>query len=442
MAEDYLRERPEHIVTFREVNDKNTDILSKVLGVGEASNLSKRSSCAVLNPSEYNRTHTRVYQNLAVAATTLNKDQINELIKKDDIILEISKNELRWIPPSIRGTDLTDSLSSYLQGMSHAIEAIQRFHLGIESIPFSSITPQAMSFSRSWSYCLELIGISPDYTVSTGKGVKVAVLDTGIDINHPDFQNRLIENDNTRCWISGETVLDGHGHGTHCAGIIAGPHSSISGKRYGVAPDVDLLIAKVLNNYGYGYDDHILDAMDWASLNGAKIISMSLVSEKDNNRLINQPSSIAYEQVASILLEQGTLVVAAAGNSSVRPQFIRPVDNPAACPSIIAVAAVDHHRRIAKFSCAKMDDLGEINISAPGVAVYSAYKNQSFWNDSGTSMATPHVAGVAALYFQLHPNLSAKEIWNMLIANALPLGSLEDYGNGLVQAPINGNSTS
>jgi subtilisin len=251
MAEDYLREKPKHIVIFRGISDKNTDTLSKVLGVGEAHNLSNRASCAILNPSIDNKVHTRVYQNLAVAATTLSEEQITELKKKDDIVLEISPNELRWVPPSIREPKFIDPLSSYLQGMSNAIEAIQRFHLGIESIPYTQIAPQTMGFSTSWSYCLEMMGISPDYTVSTGKGVKVCVLDTGIDLNHPDFRGRLTENDNTRCWVFGETVLDGHGHGTHCAGILAGPHSSVSGKRYGVAPDADLLIGKVLNNYGY-----------------------------------------------------------------------------------------------------------------------------------------------------------------------------------------------
>jgi subtilisin len=191
----------------------------------------------------------------------------------------------------------------------------------------------------------------------------------------------------------------------------------------------------IAGRYSYGSDDHILDAMDWASLNGAKIISMSLVSEKERNRSINNPSSEVYERVASILLEQGTLVIAAAGNSSARPQFTCPVDNPAACPSIMAVAAVDNYRKIARFSCAKMDKFGTIDISAPGVGVYSAYKNQSFLSESGTSMATPHVAGIAALYFQLYPNLPARKIWDKLVSNALPLGSREDYGNGLVQAP-------
>jgi subtilisin len=435
MTEAYLNERPEHIVVFREVSEKNIDILSNVLDVGEAVGLSARASCAVLQPTHDNGIHTRIYRNLAVAVTTLSEDRRIEL-ERNDLVLQIDRNELRCIPRSVQEFEFVDPLSAYLQGMRDAIDAIQRFHSGMEPIPFSSISPQTMSFSSTWSWCLDTIGITTGYDVSTGNGVKVAVLDTGIDLHHPDFQNRLLENDNTHCFIAQETVQDGNGHGTHCAGVLAGPRKSVSGKRYGVAPDVDLLIGKVLDHRGYGYDDGILDAMDWAADNGAKVISMSLVSEKENNRSIAKPPSNLYEQTAALLLEQGILVVAAAGNSSVRPHYTKPVDNPAACPSIMAVAAVDSDRKIANFSCAKMDEVGILDISAPGVGVYSAHKDRSFCRLSGTSMATPHVAGVAALYFQLYPDRSAREIWNKIVADALPLGNHEDYGHGLVQAPL------
>lgn len=438
MTEAYLNDRPEHIVVFREVSEKNIDVLSKVLGVSEAIGLSTRASCAVLQPTDDNGVHTRIYRNLAVAVTTLSEDRRIEL-EKNDIVLEIHRNELRCIPPSIQSVQefgLVNPLAAYLQGMRDAIDAIQRFHTGMGPIPFSSIAPQTMGFSLTWSWCLDTIGITPGYDIATGKGVKVAVLDTGIDLNHPDFQSRLLEHDNTKCFIAEETVQDGNGHGTHCAGILAGPRISASGKRYGVAPDVDLLIGKVLDNRGYGYDDGILDAMDWAGENGAKIISMSLVSEKENNRSIAQPFARLYERTASLLLERdNTLVVAAAGNSSVRPHYTKPVDNPAACQSVMAVAAVDSYRKIANFSCAQMDEVGTLDISAPGVGVYSAYKDRSFGSLSGTSMATPHVAGVAALYFQLYPDLSARKIWDKIVADAIPLGNSEDYGYGLVQAP-------
>jgi subtilisin len=430
MTENYLKERPEHIIVFREITEKNIDILSKILDVGEAAGFSARASCAVLQPTDDNGVHTRIYRNLAVAATTLSEDQRIELEKRDDIVLEIHRNEVQSIPPMARESEFVDPLSAYLQGMRDAIDAVQRFHTGMEPTPFPAINPQTMSFSPTWSWCLDMIGITPGYDIATGKGIKVAVLDTGIDLNHPDFQGRLIEHDNTRSWIPEETVQDEHGHGTHCAGILAGPNVSRCGKRYGVAPDVELLIGKVLDNrYGRGNLDRIIDAMDWSAEQGAKIISMSLSGGRSRS---NQPFSNPYEQIASTLLEQGILVVAASGNNSVRPHYIKPVDNPAACPSVMAVAAVDSDRKIATFSCAQMDEIGLLDISAPGVGVYSAYKDRSFGSLSGTSMATPHVAGVAALY----PDLSAREIWDKIVADALPLGNREDYGYGLVQAPI------
>jgi subtilisin family serine protease len=284
------------------------------------------------------------------------------------------------------------------------------------------------------SWCLELIGIPTDYSVATGQGVKVAVLDTGIDLAHPDFSGRLTENDNAVSFVPNQSVLDGHGHGTHCAGCIAGPVQSVGGKRYGVAPDVDLLVGKVLGNNGFGRDDQIIDGIDWAVEMGAKIISLSLSSR----RAVDEPSSMLYEQVAKNLLEDdpGVLVVAAAGNSSRRPNSTRPVENPAACPSLMAVAAVDQLKKIGAFSCSQMDAHGEINISGPGVAVYSSWVDSGFRLNNGTSMATPHVAGVAALHLERDPDLTAGELWQVLESNAAPLGDPQDFGSGLVQAPF------
>jgi subtilisin family serine protease len=266
----------------------------------------------------------------------------------------------------------------------------------------------------------------------TGRGVTVAVLDTGVDLDHPDFAGRLDEDSTAVCFVPNERVQDRHGHGTHCAGVVGGPARSHSGTHYGVAPGARLLVGKVLSDTGAGFADWILDGIDWAAENGARVISLSCVS----SRAAGEPHAVAYERVAESLLQAspGALLVVAAGNSSARPWYTRAVGNPAACPSLMAVAAVHRGRHVASFSSRQMDEIGRVNVSAPGVGVHSAWTGGSYRTMSGTSMAVSHVAGLAALYLEAQPGLSARELWRVLEAGARPLGDVRDCGSGLVQA--------
>jgi subtilisin family serine protease len=250
-------------------------------------------------------------------------------------------------------------------------------------------------------------------------------------MKHPDFKDRFEEGTNAVSFVPGQGVQDGHGHGTHCCGVAGGPKQSSGGTRYGVAPDVDLFAGKVLSNQGSGTDDGILDGIDWAADQGCRIISMSLGSSRN----VGEPFSAAYETIAQQLLRDGLIIIAAAGNESDRPFFTAPVGNPAACPSIMAVAAIDRQNRIADFSCRKMDDIGEVNVGGPGVAVYSAFKGNQFVMLDGTSMATPHVAGAAALYLETSPQTTGQELWDILQNRARALGDTNDFGAGMVRVP-------
>jgi subtilisin family serine protease len=259
-------------------------------------------------------------------------------------------------------------------------------------------------------------------------------LDTGIDFNHPDFAGRFAGGNDTASFVPGvSSAQDGNGHGTHCAGVIAGAAASSGQRRYSVAPDAELLIGKVLDDGGSGFDDQILDGIDWAADSGAQIISMSLGSGRNSG----DPYSDPYEVVAGNLLAMmpGTLMVAAAGNESARPAFIAAVGNPASCPSILAVAAVDRFKRVADFSCGQRDNIGFVDVAAPGLGVYSAWTGGGFNTISGTSMATPHVAGLAALLLEVQPDLSANQLWKRLGELCESLSTPEDFGKGLVQAP-------
>jgi subtilisin len=265
----------------------------------------------------------------------------------------------------------------------------------------------------------------------TGRGIRVAVLDTGIDRLHPDFEGRPIT---AESFISGEEVQDGHGHGTHCIGTALGPRDPEVKPRYGIAHEAEIFAGKVLSNAGSGGDAGILAAIEWAIRNGCAVVSMSLGAATRPGQSFSQ----VFERVAQRAQEQCTLIVAAAGNESDRPEVINPVGHPANCPSIMAVAALDVEGAIAPFSNRAINpDGSEVDIAGPGVAVYSTWPMPTRYRTiSGTSMATPHVAGIAALYAEQDPTARGAALWELLTAGAEQLAlAAEDVGAGMVQAP-------
>lgn len=287
-------------------------------------------------------------------------------------------------------------------------------------------TPAAVD-ETVFTWGLQAVGAT--ISTATGTGIRVAVLDTGLELNHPDLVGRTIT---TASFINGQTVQDGHGHGTHCVGTSCGPRKPSTGPGYGVAHEAEIYAGKVLSNQGSGSDGGILGGIAWAVTNGCAVVSMSLGAAVQPGT----PYSPVYEEAASRALAKGTLIIAAAGNESNRPGVIAPVGHPANCPSIISVGAVDVDRKIAFFSCGTVDTVGQVDIVGPGVDVYSSWKlPTNYRRIMGTSMATPHVAGVAALIAQKHGS-RGYELWARLMQTArrLPLPST-DVGSGLVQAP-------
>lgn len=287
------------------------------------------------------------------------------------------------------------------------------------------------SVGSTWG--LQATGVIPTILQRkySGQGIKVAVLDTGFDFNHPDFAGRNIIQ---QSFVNGQTSADGHGHGTHCIGTSCGPLNVANSvqPRYGIAYNAAICVGKVLSNAGSGADGGILAGINWAVSQGCAVISMSL------GAATSQPGySTIFETAAARALSLGTLIVAAAGNDSNRPGVIRPVSHPANCPSIMAVAAVDINMKIANFSNGGVyTPYGSVDIAGPGVGVFSSTKlpaKYATWN--GTSMATPHVAGIAALWAE-SSGLRGSALWNKLIQTAKRLNlPAQDVGAGLVQAP-------
>lgn len=256
-----------------------------------------------------------------------------------------------------------------------------------------------------------------DAGANAGRAVKVAVVDTGIDLTHPDLAANVVSSYNAIATTKSAT--DDNGHGSHVAGIIAGIDNTVG--VLGVAPQTKLMAVKVLDRNGSGYYSDIIEGIQWSMNNGAKVINMSLGGTTDMQSL-HDAIIAAYNA--------GIVIVVAAGNSG-------PGDNtvnyPAKYPEVIAVSATDSANAIASFSSRGP----EVDLAAPGVSIYSTYKGGTYATLSGTSMAAPHVAGAAALVIASGRATAPADVKALLQSTADDLGiSGQDnlYGYGLVDA--------
>jgi subtilisin len=238
---------------------------------------------------------------------------------------------------------------------------------------------------------------------NTGAGVDVAILDSGIDSRHPDLTvvdgvgyAGPPEKDGS---TDPADWNDGHGHGTHCAGIVAALNNGVG--VVGVAPGARLHAVKVLGDDGLGYTSDIIQGLQWCVENHMRVASLSL----------GGGGTASLQEACDKAFAAGVLLVAAAGNSS------GPVRFPAAYPSVLAVSATDSQDKLAYFS-----NFGpEITLAAPGVNISSTYKGGVYAEMSGTSMACPHVAGAAALVW------AAGAASNVVVRDTLT-GATEDLG--------------
>jgi subtilisin len=262
------------------------------------------------------------------------------------------------------------------------------------------------------------------WSTSKGKGIRVAVLDTGIDFNHPDLKSNYV--DGVSFVKGAPKPMDDQGHGTHCAGTIAAAMNGVG--VIGVAPEASLYAVKVLDKNATGLFSWSIAGIDWCIQNNMHIVSMSLGSE-------SVPT--AMELICNAAWSKGLLIVAGAGNEDgnpVPPQQSS-VDYPAKYSNVIAVSSVDSNGVIAPNSGRGP----EVDLCAPGVDILSTIPGGEYAKMSGTSVACPHVSGVAALAWGAYPSSDNEQIWNLIASTADDLGIPgpdSKYGYGRVDAGV------
>ncbi|MDX1920367.1 MAG: S8 family serine peptidase [Candidatus Caenarcaniphilales bacterium] len=433
-----------HIVVFdSESKDKASEILRSKIGVKcvNSKEFDHKSSLEQVDEEAI------FLDKLGIAIIKADQEQVSKIQTLADQESEpVVSVEPETVVYALNGNgyDKDELILNYLQGYKDGIdEFYDRMTNFIKrKQEIIAEAEQVLPVTTNYTWGMQLTNvINSRYS---GRGVRLVVLDTGFDLTHPDFRSRRII---TQSFISGESIQDGNGHGTHCIGTSCGPlrPSNASLPRYGASYNAEIYVGKVLSNQGSGSDGGILAGINWAIANRCQVVSMSLGSQS--------PPSMAYEYAGRRALNQGSLIVAAAGNESCRnprldpnsyicrnnPGLISPIGSPANVLSIMAVGGVDRTLKIANFSNRGLyPQGGQIDIAGPGVDVYSSFpvSRGSYARLSGTSMATPHVAGIAALWCEA-TGQTGGALWSLLTRNARRLNlSSADVGAGLVQAPI------
>ena len=428
-----------HLVLFRKADPgAHGKFLNKVAGLTATNASDHEPGVSTLKMLE--TADAAVFEKLGVAVVNAPQEKIDMIRTAPgagDVILHVRKERILYawdssFVPGVAGPRLIPSLGGpampldYLRGYRDAVDQLVGRIVGSSGV--AELGVAAVDESQvTWGLQATNVLASS----FSGKGIRVAVLDTGLDLQHPDFVGRQIT---ANSFVAGVTAQDGHGHGTHCVGTSCGPKQPGQLPRYGIAYEAEIFVGKVLSDQGSGAEGDILNGLQWAIDQGCVVISMSLGSPVSPGQ---RPDPI-FEEVAKRALAAGTLIVAAAGNDSQRPGDIEPVGHPANCPSVLAVGALDQQFAIGFFSNGGINPQGGgVDVAAPGLDVHSSWPAPKLYNTiSGTSMATPHVAGIAALLAEANPGARGNALWALLTQHAKRLTlPARDIGSGLVQAP-------
>ncbi|WP_299615762.1 S8 family peptidase [Pelagibius sp.] len=406
--------KKQYIITY---SDLDTDV--KAASTVMARAISTKASAvrdgiaafAAAQPFDEYEKDVLVFEGIGCGTATLTDSQVKKL-EDDPGVLAVEEDvEVHALSAAERYEDLDQHEPEEAQQQSDGGAA----PAAASSPPFVLPTP--------WN--VSMVKADRVWRRTRGHDVKVAIIDTGIDDDHPDLSVY-----DGASFVSGVGYWnDDHGHGTHCAGIAGGRQSR---GFIGVAPACHLYAVKVLTGLGSGMLSWVIAGMGWARQNGMDVASMSLGIDVASE---NAPCSVAFQAAAQTLIDSGCIIVAAAGNAG--REVNHWVGQPARCPGFMAVGSVDHRRQLSDFSSwgSSLGPQSNVEIVAPGSRINSTRVGGGHRLMSGTSMACPHVAGAAALLKQLHPSWPPVRIRNRLNATATDLGAPGNdpkYGNGLL----------
>lgn len=340
-------------------------------------------------------------------------------------VIVVFKNSAKKNPLSIQGLEVRQQ---YANIPAAALEVPKAALAGLKNNPNIAHveldqTVQIENQTQDWGIA-KLKAPAAWQSGFTGKGVKISVVDTGIS-QHPDL---TISGGASFSSVT-SSYADDNGHGTHVAGIIAARNNSIG--TVGIAHEASIYAVKALEANGSGSLSSIIAGIDWSISNQMDIINLSLGTTSPSTTL---------QQVVDRANNAGILVVAAAGNNGRADGTGDLVNYPARYSSAIAVAATDINNNRASFSATG----STVEVAAPGVSINSTLSNGGYGPMSGTSMATPYVAGNLALMKQAFPTLSSTQLRTKLSQDSIDLGTAGRdtwFGNGLVQAPTSGSTT-
>lgn len=412
------------IVVFAEGTTAPGDVLRDSAGMADV--MTSQDLREEDGPGAGARSTDTVFGELGMAVVSADPDQLGALQTSADAhgaVLSVS-------PELVHHVRADDYLRGYVEGVG---DLGRRLGVADGSMaapapsPGSAVSPLLFRDSADLTWGIQ--ATRADVSTWSGQGVSVAVLDTGFDSAHPDFAGRTVT---MQSFVPGESAEDGHGHGTHCIGTACGPRSPASGPRYGVAHGAEIFVGKVLSNGGSGTDGGILAGIDWAVSSGCAVISMSLGADVPRE---HPPYTVAGRRS----LDKGSLIIAAAGNNALRTELdFGFVGAPANSPYVMAVGALNQQLDMAFFSARTLADArgGQVDVAGPGYQIYSSWPMPTRYRViSGTSMATPHVAGLAALFAEA-TGLRGRELWAVLTQESRRLMAPSlDVGSGLVLAP-------
>jgi len=449
------KESKRYLITY---NDGSISSESAATMLGVAKSKCKEGVAFMATDAEPTKNDVLHFENLGVSTIELTEDEAIKLSKKEGILAVEEDQEMYALKEEIHEDTQFQELFSGEVDVENFQEFSSNDHtyqVGYKkalldvfsSLLDKSVSPQELGLDVRqpipaaipvlprlqpvpWNISMVKAPIAWGRGI-TGTRVKLAILDTGIT-THPDLRIT-----GGVSFIPGSTSFnDLHGHGTHCAGIAAARNNTLG--VVGVAPNASLYAVKVLNDSGSGMSSWIIAGMEWCVRNGIKVASMSLGGASG--------PSVAYANAVKRCYDNGVVVVIASGNSfgSGFPWVCSPANSiinrvPNASP--IAVGAVDRNSLIAGFSSrgGQVALWNQVSCVAPGVAINSTYLRNGYTSMNGTSMACPHVAGLAALIIQRYPGITAANVKRRIITTSRDLGSAGldiTYGYGLINCDL------